>query len=752
MRREENVRKFLRRYRWLLGVELACILFCLAACFGPEETVFSAEAEEIAGLLQTQESSASYRSGSLSLRPGAYVLRVVCGDHPGVLEANVLAQESSFQALRSNGGILYPHQREAELELYVMEELETAYVICHSMDEPQPPIESIALRRTGAGWRMALFWTLLSAVGLNLLLWFREGIVSGRVGKDRELVVWLLAASVLVAYLPYALDYFYLGSDGWPQLLRIEGLKETLLRGNQFPVRVQEYWLYGHGYGVSSFCSDLFLLFPALLRMVGFSPMDAYRLFVAAVLTGTALISYHCLYRCSGSRYGALAGSVLYELAPCHICCLYNRSAVEEYMGMMFLPLVAWGVWRLYTEDVKGASYGRAKFPLVVGLGCLLQSHVAGCLAALAVVAATCLLLWKKTLRRETLRELAKAALWCLALNAWFWVHLAQLLWADHYVLTAAAPQSIRQPGLGLAALLQIFPYVGGERTGVYNGEPTQAGAAFWAVALCYVVLRAKRRSSGNAPANPWDGRMSAGLLLGLLCMLPGTRYFLWSALGILFFSFSAAFFAPWLTRESEGWSPGSRRGVTVCCAGCIAAAALLSALFQVNELAWNNQPVRLYTAASMDSAALGQGEYLPQGMESWPEEIGYHEPRAQEGLTWTNFVREGLSMSLDVDNAAGQERWLELPVVGYRGYGVDGEPGAEQPYIARERGAHGDLRVGIPAGYSGRIWVSYQSFPLSRCGELVSWLALAALMGMWLVDAKLSIRRRKEARLGAET
>lgn len=644
------MREFLRKHKWLLGIELACILFCLAACFRPEETVFSAEAGEIADMLQTGEDGSYYRSGDITLLPGVYVLGVVCGDHQGTLFSNVQAWESSFQALRSNGGAVYAHQREADLELYVTEKVDRAYVICNYINETEQPIERILLRRTSAGWRMLLFLVLLAATGLNLLLWFREGILSGRVGKDREIVFWTLSASVLLAYLPYAVDYFYVGADGWTQLQRIEELKESPLQGGQ-----------------------LFLLLPALLRVIGFPLMDAYRFFVAAVLAGTALLSYHCFYRCSGNRYGALAGSVLYELAPYHIYCLYNQSAVEEYLGMMFLPLVVWGIYRLYTEDVKSTSYGRAKIPLAVGMGCLLQSQVSGCCMTAVGVAAACLIMWRKTFRRETLLELGKTVLWCLGLSAWFWVRLLQMLWADQYVLSAAAPRNIQHMGIGLAQLLQIYPYMGGARTGVYNGEPIQAGAAFWAVFLCYVVLRLGRR--GKEDTNPWDKIMRGCLLFGLLSLFLSTRYFPWDVLAAipvlgtltialqspvrllaaaaLFSALAAAFFAVWLTEERKRWSARTGRGIAACCAVCIAVAALSSALFQVDELAWNSQPVRLYTAGNIGSASVAGGEYLP-----------------------------------------------------------------------------------------------YQVFPLSWCGELVSWLTLAALILGWILQRRAG---RKEAQRGAE-
>lgn len=642
------MREFLRKHKWLLGIELACMVFCLAACFRPEKTVFSVETEEIAGMLQTGEGGSCYRSDNMTLLPGVYVLSVICRDHQGVLSVDMQAQESSYQALRSNGGAVYAHQLEANLELYVTEKVDKAYIICNHIDETQQPIERIVLRRTSAGWRMLLFLLLLATAGLNLLIRFREGILDGSVGRDREIVFWTLAASVLLAYLPYAVDYFYVGDDGWLWLLRIEGMKETLLHGNPFPMRAQEYWLYGNGYTVPAFCGDLFLLFPALLRVIGFSLMDAYKFFVAAVLAGTALISYHCFYRCTGNRYGALAGSALYELAPYHIYCLYSWSALQDCLVMMFLPLVILGIYHMYTVDVKGASYSRAKIPLVLGIGCILQSHVPGCLATIAGVATVCLIKWRKTLRRETLLELVKAALWCLALNAWFWLHLLQMLWTDQYVLSTTAAQNINQGRMGPAGLLQMYPYAG-------NGQLLQAGAAFWTVLFCYVVLRLGRREKKDVPANSWDRIVSGSLLLCLLFQFLSTRYFPWnlSAAAELFSALAAALFVVWLAEERKRWSGQTGSTVTACCAGCIVAAVLLSALFQVNELAWNSSPVRLYTAESICS------------------------------------VREDLT------------------------------------------------------------GVSYQSFPLSWCGELVSLGALAALILRWLLRRYAG---RKEAQRGAET
>lgn len=398
---EEKMRDFMSRHRLLLGIELLGLIICVLFCFRPEELVFSADADAIAGKMYIEESGNYYRSDWITLRPGVYRLRMRCEEHEGILYPTVGASESSFQALRCNGVSVLAHRREIDIEAYVVDRVDNAFVLCNYIGETGQPVEKIELYRTSEGWRMLAFILLLAETAVNLLIWLREKLLCGAFSTEHGIVAGILTLSILLAYLPYCTDYMGLGADGAFHLLRIEGLKETLLHGGQFPVRVQEYWLYGHGYAVSSFYGDLFLVFPALLRLIGFSLMDAYKIFVLAVLAGTAVIAYRSFYRCTGNRYGALLGSVLYELAPYHIYNIYNRNAVGEYLGMMFLPMVICGFYRIYTQDEKKQDYVGAKMSLIVGLSGILQSHILTCeMTAVALVLAA-LVMWRKTFRKE---------------------------------------------------------------------------------------------------------------------------------------------------------------------------------------------------------------------------------------------------------------------------------------------------------------------------------------------------------------
>lgn len=745
------MREFMSRHRLLLGIELLGVIICVLFCFRPEELVFSADADAIAGKLHTEEGGNYYRSDLIVLRPGVYRLSMRCEDHEGILYPTVGASKSSFQALRCNGASVLAHRREIDIEAYVVDRVDSAFVICNYIGETGQPVERIELYRTSDGWRMLAFILLLAETVVNLLICLREKLRSGALSTEQGIVAGVLALSVLLAYLPYCTDYMGLGADRAFHLLRIEGLKETLLHGEQFPVRVQEYWLYGHGYAVSSFYGDLFLFFPALLRLIGFSLMDAYKMFVLAVLAGTAIIAYRSFYRCTGSRYGALLGSVLYELAPYHIYNIYNRNAVGEYLGMMFLPMVICGFYLVYTQDEKKQDYAGAKVPLVVGLSGILQSHILTCeMTAVALVLAA-LVMWRKTFRKETLRELVKAAGAFLLVNAWFWIPLLKMLSVDKYALSDIVTQDIQYMGTRAAGILQLYPYAGAGQTGMYNCEPIQIGAALWAVLLCYIAVRICRRE--KEAGNPYDKAMKWGTLLGVLSLFLSTRYFPWDTvaripgigllataiqfptrlltIATLFTSFTAAFFVPWLKEESAHWETGISSIVRTGSVLAIAVIALWATLFHVNEISYNLGSLRLYTAENMGNVSVINGEYLLK--ETDVSQMQYHAPVADEGLLWGDYDKKGLTINLHVENRSAQELYMELPLTGYRGYGIDADGETAVPYIAGDRGTHGDLRIAVPPGYAGDIRVSYKGFFLFRAAEAISGVTVLLWLGIGL-------------------
>ena len=94
-------------------------------------------------------------------------------------------------------------------------------------------------------------------------------------------------------------------------------------------------------------------------------------------MTGlTVYITYYSLKGIVGDKALAMAGAVMYVTAPYRLMDVYMRSAVGEYTAMTFLPLVIYGLYRIYTEDIKEKSYKTAFMPLFLGMSGIVNCHV----------------------------------------------------------------------------------------------------------------------------------------------------------------------------------------------------------------------------------------------------------------------------------------------------------------------------------------------------------------------------------------
>ncbi len=746
-----------KKYWILFVVEAIVLLLCIPGCFQKEKLMFSVENIKSAYGNEYHV----YESERIELEPGAYQLRIKAEElSNGRAFVNVKNDSGTFRALKCNGATLYAYQEYLDFEVYLSEKNDTVYILAELFDTQTDAIDSIELYKVNLGMRMFAFLVLTIFVVLDLLLLFRKGILSGKISKEKQLVVWGLTFSVLLAYYPYLTDYFSHVADIGFHWLRIEGLKETLLQGNQFPVRVQSNWLYDHGYAVSSFYGDLFLLFPAMLRILGFSLMSAYKMFVFAVMVATAVISYYSFKRCTKSIYAALFGSILYMLAPYRVHNFYHRGAVGEYLAMAFLPLVICGMYGLYTEDVKSHGYKKAKIPLIIGLSCILQSHLLTCEMTVVFMLGICLIFIKRSLRKETFIQLLQAAMICLLINCWFWWPLLEMITADTYYLSDIISNNIQDIGTSLAALFQLYPNMGGGQTGMYNAHPVQMGIAslLMIVGVLTVIIRRKFFVKTEEFKNSYDKVMFFFISMVLITWYMSTRYFPWDLLSTIpgvsmlvtalqfpfrllspasvFCAIAGAFFVLWCLEEckiclvDKSLCKHVGKGIITL----LLIFATGSAIYHVNDIANSDAPVWLHTAENMGTMSVVNGEYLLEN--SVLGEYCFHEPISEDGLYWHDYNKQGTSIQIAVENSNSQTAYLELPLIGYKGYGL--ECSTEGPYITEQRGAHGDLRVAIPAGYKGELVISYQGFMSYRIAESISQITIIGIIFICLWRRRL--------------
>ena len=109
--------------------------------------------------------------------------------------------------------------------------------------------------------------------------------------KENIVVAVFFLITVIVACNPLISRYCIQGHDIDYHLLRIEALKEGILRGHPF-AKVNLLFFGGAGYASSMFYSDLILYIPALLRVIGVSIGASYHIFVALCVILCYLTSY----------------------------------------------------------------------------------------------------------------------------------------------------------------------------------------------------------------------------------------------------------------------------------------------------------------------------------------------------------------------------------------------------------------------------------------------------------------------------
>ncbi len=192
------------------------------------------------------------------------------------------------------------------------------------------------------------------------------------------------------------------------------------LRSGQFPVRWVADLGYGYGYPLFNFYGPLPYYPGGLAYSFGFNGLVATKLMFVTGIVLAQLAMYGLASNVFGVAGGLVAG-VFYLFAPYHAVQVYVRGAVSEFWILVFLPVLALGLWLI-------GSRSRSSIGVIIGalgLAGLIMAHtILGYVSAL--FAAGALLVWwlitKKRNIHMTLGPYFSVVLLGLALSAFFWL------------------------------------------------------------------------------------------------------------------------------------------------------------------------------------------------------------------------------------------------------------------------------------------------------------------------------------------
>jgi hypothetical protein len=728
------------------------------------------------GVISGTDDTESLINNGISLGAGSYKITLYYEtDDAAPGDFGINTENYGYKMVLANNVPIYAGINERECHFILTGRVDDVQIELNLSDNVE--VKGIELSADKGCYRVFIFMVVLCSGILDafLAMWMYNKKIG--ISHEKQLVIFGIPMAALVASIPVLVDYNIMGADLVYHIMRIEALTQSVLKG-ELSVRMQSAWLAGHGYASNFFYGDTLLAFPALLRIIGFTPDSAYRMYVAAVNLGTAIIAYISFSKCFKSRYIGIFGCVLYTLAPYRVYNIYNRGAVGEYTAMMFLPLLVWGFYRIYTEDTDAKGYMWNWLIPVIGFSGVIQSHTLSCELAGFFVVLLCILMWKKTFRRKTFGVLCLVVIMTLVINAWFIVPFLDLMMSDSYYFGNNANVLIQERGVYPAQFFYTIQSAGSSsryhETGMLDAEPIDMGAAMLLCMGLWVVVRVwnlQRNINGVDDDNEQNGFKTykkAGDLLFVLCciaMFMSTRLFPWnviSGLGSAAAALTGSIQFPtrittvvtviaaalacvtgkyiletgFFYKDSNGNRKILMSGRTALV--LIALVSVVFGMYQVDDtLLTKDGILKLYTAENIGYSAVLGAEYLPLGADIG--HMTYHAPVVSDSVKLSSYEKDKLTVSGYVENTSSDAAgYIELPMLYYKGYSAYDTDTGEK--LNTSAGDNYDVRVVIPAGFAGNIIVRYSGMWYWHAAEALSVFADVALLVYGLV-----IRRRKK-------
>ena len=559
--------------------------------------------------------------------------------------------------------------------------------------------------------------------------------------KNKKYTVCYLVI-ILMASIPLFNNYLIRGHDIYFHLMRIEGLAQGL-RAGEFPVRIQPAWYDGYGYAVSVFYSDLFLYPAALLRLLGISLQDAYKVYVVLCNIATALISGYSFGKIFRKREIGVFGSCLYTLAPYRLVNLYTRGALGEYTGMIFWPLLIYSCVLLLNEDRNKVQLQKGAVFMGISMAGMLQSHMLtaeiACMVLLLLVIVHC----RRTFHKEVMLAGCGAVAAALGLSAWFLIPFLDYMLFGRFNINSIRNNDImiQRQGAFLSQVFAIFDNAVGQSLDAgagTAGDFTQGvGLSLMLSVIILMLLCIRGYLKQEERRNRQITITAAGL--GVFMVVMSTLYFPWDRLcriSRIFRYIIVKIQFPWrftgvavgllvvvwcaVLNYTEREYDRRKKVITICLAVGI---LLLSVGHFVIDLNQRAERIQVRSVEEMDTFVASGEEYLP--VDTVLDKLKTQELYKDDSVEISDVVYRGTSITMHVKNTSTQQAGLELPRLYYAGY---------QALVVTDKGQHFPIEVTdgtnhviklmIPEQTEGNITLSFREPWYWRLAEIITLLS----------------------------
>ena len=543
-----------------------------------------------------------------------------------------------------------------------------------------------------------------------------------RTREEKLIVLSLLGITALVS-LPLAIHGIHNGHDLGVHYLRIEAVVQAI-RSGQFPARISAVTLYGLGYPFSIYYNDLFLYFPALLRLLGFSVDLAYKIYVIVFNFLTVLISWISFKYIFKSKKVSLILTLVYVTASYRLMNIYVRGAVGEYTAQAFLPLFALAIYKIYYDNKPGKCI-RNGILLAFAMSGIIGAHVLTTIMVCFILALFCLLNWRKTFNKPVLKSMIIGTVFAVLMNLYFFVPFL-----DYYFNVPTFIRKVVDKELVLIQYLGIYP-------GQYF--------AFFQNLFGHAVLNVNERIQFT-PGLPLMFLFAVGFYFRFF----GSRRREYNML--LFFSFltlwisSSEFPWDWLTLHFPLWNilvqvqfPYRFLVLAILfltlLGGCvlkyekflylkqgIVIATVLMTLWFMSNYFDGSQIIYLYDTSGVFPTWTGHEYFLNGSVREKIKADVFNENMEQTEMLSRNS--NTLKMYCKTDDSTSPHL-VDAPIYAYKGYHVVDDDGKEYEYFP---GNQNRINFKLPDGFDGNITIVFRDPIYWR---IALWVSILTALGL---------------------
>jgi len=170
--------------------------------------------------------------------------------------------------------------------------------------------------------------------------------------KEKRKIIDVIAIGIVafllsIPNLSQNLNLYF--DDGCQHLMRAYGTYQTILRGENWNI-ISDF-VNGFGYSWDLFYGPLSEYLLLILGVVTKSFNTGFKILTYLLLFLAGRFMYQCVHEITDNRNTALLATIVYITSPYFFTDIYIRHSLGEAMAFVFVPLVFWGLYRLFNTE-----------------------------------------------------------------------------------------------------------------------------------------------------------------------------------------------------------------------------------------------------------------------------------------------------------------------------------------------------------------------------------------------------------------